>query len=59
MSALRDLCLSMGIVIDFTGDKNFVFENDLEKLKQQLSSIVGNQKSKNQNKKGKGRQNQD
>lgn len=59
MSALRDLCLCMGIVINFNGDKNFVFENDLDKLKQQLSNLVGNQRNKNQNKKGKGRQNQD
>ena len=29
MSVLRDLCLSLGIVINFSAGKQFIFENDL------------------------------
>ena len=40
MSLLRDICLATGIVIKFqTGSdiKDFIFENDTDKLKQAIS----------------------
>jgi hypothetical protein len=57
ISALRDICLSLGIVINFKGyqneDKEFILENDSEKMKQQLSNYIFKQKGVNQTKKGK------
>lgn len=56
MSVLRDLCLSVGVVINFSGNKQFIFENDLEKLKEMLSVSINQKKAKVDKKKGKARQ---
>jgi hypothetical protein len=59
ISALRDICLSLGIVINFKGyqneDKEFILENDSEKMKQQLSNYIFKQKGVNQPNKQKGK----
>jgi hypothetical protein len=36
MSALRDICLAVGVTINFksSDDKEFILENDSEKMKQ-------------------------
>jgi hypothetical protein len=51
ISALRDICLSLGIVINFKGyqneEKEFILENDSEKMKQQLSNYIFRQKGGN------------
>ena len=59
MSALRDMCLSVGIVINFKSqeDKEFILENDTEKMKQQISNYAVKGKG-NANKGGKGKKNQ-
>lgn len=40
MSVLRDVCLSVGIVVNFSDNKEFIFENDLEKLREMLSITI-------------------
>lgn len=49
ISALRDICLAVGIVINFKGyqneEKEFILENESEKMKQQLSNYIFKQKS--------------
>ena len=40
MSVLRDICLSLGIVINFSDMKQLIFENDLEKLKEMISISI-------------------
>lgn len=56
MSVLRDICQCTGIVINFSNNKQYIFENDLEKLKVQLSNMENQKRNKTINKKGKGRQ---
>jgi hypothetical protein len=62
ISALRDICLAVGIVINFRGsqseDKEFILENDSEKMKQLISNYIYRQKSGSQtSRKGKKGQN--
>jgi hypothetical protein len=61
ISALRDICLSLGIVINFKGyqneEKEFILENDSEKMKQQLSNYIFKQKGGNQPSKSKAKKN--
>lgn len=49
ISALRDICLAVGIVVSFKGyqseEKEFILENETEKMKQQLSNYIFKQKS--------------
>jgi hypothetical protein len=49
LSALRDICLAVGIIISFKGflteDKEFILENETEKMKQQLSNYIQKKKS--------------
>ena len=49
ISALRDICLAIGIVINFKGyqneEKEFILENESDKMKQQLSNYIFKQKS--------------
>jgi hypothetical protein len=52
MSVLRDICLTLGIVINFSENKQFIFENDLEKLKEMLSISLDQKKGKGEKKKG-------
>lgn len=55
MSVLRDICLSVGIVINFSDHKQFIFENDLEKLKEMITLSADQKKAKADKKKGKSR----
>ena len=49
ISALRDICIAVGIVINFKGyqneEKEFILENESEKMKQQLSNYIFKQKN--------------
>jgi len=45
MSLLRDICLSTGFVINFKNGqdiKDYIFENDSDKLKQLVSENINN-----------------
>jgi hypothetical protein len=48
MSAIRDICLAVGITINFKGyqneEKEFILENESEKMKQHISNYVFKQK---------------
>jgi hypothetical protein len=48
LSAIRDICLAVGIVINFKGyqneEKEFILENETEKMKQHISNYVFKQK---------------
>ena len=59
ISALRDICLSVGIVVNFKGyqneDKEFILENETDKMKQHLSNYIARQKSGSQTNKQKGK----
>ena len=56
MSVLRDLCLSVGIVINFSDNKQFILENDPMKLKEMLSITINQKKAKADKRKGRARQ---
>ena len=44
ISALRDICLTVGVVVNFKGylneEKEFILENESDKMKQQLSNYI-------------------
>ena len=48
ISVLRDICLAVGIVVNFKGyqneEKEFILENESEKMKQHLSNYIHKQK---------------